>query len=102
MSPESKQPSLVAAYTSPDNKPFTITKSIDPLPPSASTQDKTTYLEALRNAVSETQQQINKDLTARMEQDTARGSTTGQKAARLGADEDKEEENYGEEVQEED
>ncbi|KAG6005872.1 hypothetical protein E4U54_000270 [Claviceps lovelessii] len=102
MTPENKKSSLTAAYTSPDNKPFTLTKPLDPLPASASTQDKTTYLKALRDAVSETQQQINKELTARMEQDSARGSAAGQQAQTVSADEYKEEENYGEEVQEED
>ncbi|KAG6006016.1 hypothetical protein E4U21_007442 [Claviceps maximensis] len=101
MSSESKQSLLTATYTSPDNDPFTIAKSIDALPPSAPTEDKTTYLEALRNAVSETQQQINRELTARMDEDAARGSATKRQAGQLRTDEDKEEENYGEEVQEE-
>ncbi|KAG5944693.1 hypothetical protein E4U53_006833 [Claviceps sorghi] len=96
MSPESN-PLLTAAYTSPSNEPFTITKSIA-APPSASasaTAHKTAYLQALRGAVAETQQQINKALTARMEEDAARGLA---RAGTLGADE-QEEENYGEEVQ---
>ncbi|KAG5969006.1 hypothetical protein E4U57_002445 [Claviceps arundinis] len=91
MSSKSAQSRLIATYSSPDNKHFTVTKSLDS-PPSASPQDKTMYLEALRKAVTETQEQINKELTARMEEDVARGTATAQ---------DKEEENYGEEVQEE-
>ncbi|CCE27380.1 hypothetical protein E4U35_007166 [Claviceps purpurea] len=91
MSSNSAQSRLVATYSSPDNKHFTVTKTLDS-PPSASPEDKTTYLEALRKAVTETQEQINKELTARMEEDVARGTATAQ---------DKEEENYGEEVQEE-
>ncbi|KAG6003828.1 hypothetical protein E4U43_000853 [Claviceps pusilla] len=102
MSPENNKSSLTAAYTSPDNKTFTLTKPLDHLPASPSTQDKTTYLRALRDAVSETQQQINKELTARMEEDSARGSAAGQQARSLSADEHREEENYGEEVQGED
>lgn len=91
----------MATYTSPDNEHFTITKNI-PAPPSSSVQDKTQYLEALRRAVAETQDQVNKELTARMEEDKARETPAGgSAAAKLGADEDKEEENYGEEVQEE-
>ncbi|KAG5922158.1 hypothetical protein E4U61_005640 [Claviceps capensis] len=91
MSSNSAQSRLVATYSSPDNKHFTVAKTLDS-PPSTSPQDKTTYLEALRKAVTETQEQINKELTARMEEDVARGTATAQ---------DKEEENYGEEVQEE-
>ncbi|KAF5133732.1 uncharacterized protein G6M90_00g008360 [Metarhizium brunneum] len=93
--------SLTASYKSPENEHFTITESI-PTSPSTSVQDKTHFLEALRKAVTDTQEQINKELTARMEEDKAREAASGATiAARLGADEDKEEENYGEEVQEE-
>ncbi|KAG5920311.1 hypothetical protein E4U42_006237 [Claviceps africana] len=93
---------LMAAYTSPDNKPFTITKPIEPSPPASASASapaqKTAYLQALRSAVADTQEQINKELTARMGEDAARGSA---QAGALGADEQKEEENYGEEAQDE-
>ncbi|KIE01145.1 EKC/KEOPS complex, subunit Gon7, partial [Metarhizium majus ARSEF 297] len=93
--------SLTASYKSPENEHFTIAQNI-PTPPSTSVQDKTHFLQALRKAVTDTQEQINKELTARMEEDKAREAASGATiAARLGADEDKEEENYGEEVQEE-
>ncbi|KAH7158879.1 hypothetical protein DER46DRAFT_662865 [Fusarium sp. MPI-SDFR-AT-0072] len=69
------QPALTADYTS----------------PATSTADKSSYLKALRASVADTQDTINKELTARMEQDKARDA----------AAEAKEEENYGEEVQEE-
>ncbi|KAG6024852.1 hypothetical protein E4U41_001667, partial [Claviceps citrina] len=99
MPPESTQPPpLTASYTSPDNQPFRITKSLDTPPPASSAH----RLAALRKAVTETQQLINQELTARMEQDKLRGSAAGPAGARassLAADEDKEEENYGEEVQ---
>ncbi|EQL00231.1 hypothetical protein G6O67_004721 [Ophiocordyceps sinensis] len=94
--------SLTAAYTSPANDPFTVTETI-PAPPSGSVADKTRYLQALRQAVDDTQAHINKELTARMEEDKARDATAGNKGtAKLGVDEDKEEENYGEEVPHED
>ncbi|GAB0131983.1 hypothetical protein EsDP_00000434 [Epichloe bromicola] len=100
MTADKKQTCLTAAYTSPDNEDFTVTKSLD-TPPSASGQDKAAYLGAVRKAVTETQEQINRELTSRMEEDKTRDSGAGL-AATLGVDEDKEEENYGEEVQEED
>ncbi|POR31954.1 Uncharacterized protein TPAR_07835 [Tolypocladium paradoxum] len=87
---------LTAAYTSPTNEPFGVTASI-PAPPSSSTADTTAYLDALRTAVADTQDQVNRALTQRMEEDKARDG-----APKLAVDEDKEEENYGEEVQDED
>jgi hypothetical protein len=51
------------------------------------------------------QEQINKELTKRMEEDKAKeanGVNGGSKAKAKGVDESKEEENYGEEVPEED
>ncbi|KHN97799.1 EKC/KEOPS complex, subunit Gon7 [Metarhizium album ARSEF 1941] len=102
MAPDTKDTTtLTASYRSPQNEHFTIVQTL-PVPASASVQDKTQYLEALRKAVTDTQDQINKELTKRMEQDKAREAASGDAvAARLGTDEDKEEENYGEEVQDE-
>ncbi|KAK5988668.1 hypothetical protein PT974_10154 [Cladobotryum mycophilum] len=60
--------------------------------------DKSAYLSSLRAAASSAQDTINKELTSRMEADKAAEAASG---ARLIIDEDKEEENYGEEVQEE-
>ena len=87
---------LSVTYSSPASEPFTITNSL-PAPATTSVTGKTQYLSALRHAISSAQDQINKELTARMEEDKAR-SAEGSK----GVDEAKEEENYGEEVQEED
>ncbi|ODA83910.1 hypothetical protein RJ55_02427 [Drechmeria coniospora] len=87
---------LVASYSSPANDAFETKRTI-PTPPSDAVSDKTIYLEALRKAVAETQGQVNKELTARMEEDKARDA-----AADNPVDDDKEEQNYGEEVQEED
>ncbi|KAL7921570.1 hypothetical protein ACQKWADRAFT_123636 [Trichoderma austrokoningii] len=93
--PTPSDPALTASYSSPSSTPFNISKSIPaprtPLDPAA----KSTYLEALRASVAAAQDQINKELTTRMEEDKAR---EGGAAA---VDEEKEEENYGEEVQEE-
>lgn len=88
---------LSATYTSPTNEPFSASHAI-PNPPSSSVADKAAYLGALRAAVTATQDTVNKELTERMEQDKARGTV----AVAAAADEDKEEENYGEEVQGED
>lgn len=90
---------LSAAYSSPTNKPFTLAESI-PTQSTSSVDDKTQYLSKLRAAVNNAQDQINKELTARMEEDKARDGSSKSEAAK-GVDEDKEEENYGEEVQEE-
>ncbi|TVY76051.1 hypothetical protein LSUE1_G006439 [Lachnellula suecica] len=83
-----KTPSLTTTYTSPTNAPFTHTT---PLP---APTDKAAYLSALRTATTQMQEQVNKELTARMEQDKA--------LADGGVDEAKEEDNYGEEVAEDD
>ncbi|OAA44318.1 EKC/KEOPS complex, subunit Gon7 [Metarhizium rileyi] len=101
MGSENQNHALTASYTSPENAHFTITEHI-PAPPSASVQDRTHYLDALRKAVTETQERINKELTMRMEEDKAReAASSGGAPARLGTEEDKEEEFYGEEVQDE-
>lgn len=92
---QDKNLSLSATYKSPTSEPFSITHSLPA--PSASVSDKSQYLNSLRNVLSATQDEINKQLTSRMEEDNAR-STNGAKVV----DEVKEEENYGEEVQEED
>lgn len=97
--PQPKNNTLAASYQSPTNEPFTISKDI-PAPPSTSVTDKTAYLEALRQALSSTQDQINKELTARMEEDKAREAKVG--GSKKSVDDVKEEENYGEEMQEED
>ncbi|KAH7149776.1 hypothetical protein B0J13DRAFT_620131 [Dactylonectria estremocensis] len=88
--------SLTASYTSSFSEPFAITRSLPALESPASVADKTSYLASLRSAVTEAQAQINKELTSRMEEDNARAA-----ASKNGVvDDAKEEENYGEEVQE--
>lgn len=96
---------LTAKYTSPTNEAFAIDTALPSSAAAASTStstttEKTSYLGTLRAAVTEAQATINKELTARMDEDRARDDPAG---ASMGTtvDEDKEEENYGEEVQEE-
>ncbi|KAH8899484.1 hypothetical protein GQ53DRAFT_816618 [Thozetella sp. PMI_491] len=83
------------SYRSPSNDSFDITKPLVP-PADAGVEAKIKYLKNLREAVISSQEEINRNLTARMEEDKAR-ETQGPKTV---VDEAKEEENYGEEVQE--
>ncbi|SPJ82893.1 uncharacterized protein FTOL_10086 [Fusarium torulosum] len=85
------QPTLTAEYVSPVSELFKVSHTLPAISSTASTSDKSAYLKALRASIADTQATINQELTARMEQDKARDA----------AAEAKEEENYGEEVQEE-
>ncbi|RFU79866.1 gon7 family [Trichoderma arundinaceum] len=89
---------LTASYSSPTNSPFSITESIPAPPTPLDPAGKSKYLESLRASVATAQDQINKELTTRMEEDKAREAAVGNQPS---VDEEKEEENYGEEVQEE-
>jgi hypothetical protein len=86
---------LSATYTSTSgNAPFTITSSLDaPSTALPAVQGKSDYLQRLRSSVLTIQDQVNKELTTRMEQDNASSAAPV---------DSKDEENYGEEVQEED
>ncbi|KAI5457286.1 hypothetical protein BGZ63DRAFT_394382, partial [Mariannaea sp. PMI_226] len=87
---------LSASYSCPTSAPFSISHSVSaPQSNPPSVAEKTTYLASLRAVVTDTQAQINKELTARMEEDKARDSSSKNGAI----DDAKEEENYGEEVQ---
>ncbi|KAL8380964.1 hypothetical protein RB595_005320 [Gaeumannomyces hyphopodioides] len=90
-----------ATYKSPTNEPFTATNDITtatPIPSSTlSLEDKTKFLQDLRASVSVVQEQVNKELTRRMDEDKVREATAGNPV-----DEAKEEQNYGEEVVDED
>lgn len=90
---------LRATYSSPANAAFDISKPLPSISSESSTDDKTQYLAALRDAVTQTQAEVNKELTSRMEEDKA-AAAAGANGATPAVDEDKEEENYGEEVQE--
>lgn len=93
----SKQHVLSATYQSASNEPFSFSRTF-PGADAQNIEQRTSYLANLRVAVVDTQEKINKELTARMEEDKARDAT-GPKVADV--DEAKEEENYGEEVVEE-
>ncbi|PHH84839.1 hypothetical protein CDD83_1297 [Cordyceps sp. RAO-2017] len=93
---------LTAKYTSPFNQPFVVVANSISAPSSDGVAEKIRYLETLRQTVDDAQAQINKDLTERMEKDKLRDATAGRGSAKLdGVDEEKEEANYGEEVQDE-
>lgn len=93
----SKVLKLTATYSSPTNEPFVAAEDLQ-APAAEALEDKTRYLRDLRKATLAAQEQINKELTQRMEEDKAKEAG---KASKKEADEDKEEENYGEEVPEE-
>jgi hypothetical protein len=102
--PHTESPSLIGIYTSPTTTQ-TFTHPLPSLPQKHTTADKTAYLSTLRTQTTALQAQINTLLTAKMEEDKAAASTTapsqnGKKSVRI--DDEKEEENYGEEVVEED
>ena len=89
-------PSLQAKYASPkDTHQFEL--QLPHLSQQPSTQEKTAYLSSLRSAVVNLQEQVNVWLTTKMEEDKTLALDGGDKV-----DEQKEEENYGEEVIEED
>ena len=81
---------LTVSYSSPTSQPFEVKHEL-PAPHT----DKTAFLLALREKITATQEQVNKELTARMDEDKLREN------GKIGVDDVKEEENYGEEVQEE-
>lgn len=99
MASDNQNMSLTGTYSSPTNAPFTTTQELQA--PSSGTvnptvPDKTKYLSDLRKAVATMQDQVNKELTSRMEDDKAREAGKNGKPL---VDDAEEEENYGEEVQ---
>jgi len=93
---------LSAVYKSSTNEPFTHTASL-PAIQTTSAKERTAYLGALRSGVTEMQERINKELTARMEEDNLKTKEASDgKGKAVVVDEKKEEDNYGEEVVEED
>jgi hypothetical protein len=86
---------LSATYHSPTNPSFTTTHDL-PAPPTAQTADRAAYLAALRKAATAMQEHINTELTARMDEDKARGDAKSKTA-----DDARAEDTYGEEVPEE-
>lgn len=92
-----KQHVLSATYQSGANEPFSFSQAF-PVPNAEDIGERTSYLAELRAGVVDIQEKVNKELTARMEDDKARDATG---ANVPDVDEAKEEENYGEEVVEE-
>ena len=82
--------SLKADYAS----PTTTETFTHPLPSASntSTKEKTKYLSALRTSIVQLQEEVNGFLTTKMEEDKALAAGAGMKA-----DDQAEEENYGEE-----
>jgi hypothetical protein len=94
-------PTLSATYTSTTNAPFTFSLPLTAPADSTTAETKAKYLAELRTHVASLQQQVNRELTARMEEDKARESSAAAANGVKTVDDEKEEENYGEEVQEE-
>lgn len=94
---------LLATYSSPNNEKFEHVHKLPTPPASDKVNERTAYLGALRKATGEMQERVNKELTARMEEDKVREaeSADGSKVHGGVIDEAKEEDNYGEEVVEE-
>ncbi|GAB1313360.1 EKC/KEOPS complex subunit GON7 [Madurella fahalii] len=95
------QTPLSATYTSTTNPPFAISLPLTTPPVSTTVESKTKYLAALRQSTISLQEQVNRELTARMEEDKVRDASATTAAGGNLVDDKKEEENYGEEVQEE-
>ncbi|KAK3321430.1 hypothetical protein B0T19DRAFT_403964 [Cercophora scortea] len=105
---------LTAVYSagSSGNEAFSFSHAIPPIAGSSETatvQDKSRYLRDLRAAIVTTQEQVNKELTARMEEDKEKAAAAAADASSLPArkgkggvvvDDVEEEEHYGEEAQE--
>ncbi|TLD06408.1 uncharacterized protein PgNI_08189 [Pyricularia grisea] len=96
-----------ASYKGPSDDSFVVNREI-PIPAASSQTpgietmslaDKTNFLKDLRTSVAAVQDQVNKELTQRMEADKAREAGT---AAAATVNEAEEEQNYGEEVVNED
>ncbi|KAF2036211.1 hypothetical protein EK21DRAFT_52782 [Setomelanomma holmii] len=88
-------PSLTATYTSPTStEPKVFSSELPALSSPPSTQDRVAYLAALGSSLKGLQGDINAFLTQKMEEDKAKGASTGDDATL--------EETYGEEVVDED
>ncbi|KXX80687.1 EKC/KEOPS complex subunit GON7 [Madurella mycetomatis] len=95
------QTPLSATYTSTTNPPFIISLPLTAPAVSTTVESKTKYLAALRQSAISLQEQVNRELTARMEEDKVRDASATTAAGANVVDDEKEEENYGEDVQEE-
>jgi len=95
------QPALTATYISSTNASFMALQTITSPADSTTVANKTAYLRELHQAVLSVQDRVNRELTARMEEDNAKTAQEGENKGKKGVDDAKEEENYGEEMQEE-
>ncbi|KAA8634141.1 hypothetical protein SMACR_02301 [Sordaria macrospora] len=87
--------------------PFTLTKNVPTTSTSTSsspmsTSDRAKYLHSLRQIAATFQDDINRELTQRMEEDNKRAAAASGGKSKAEEKAAKEEENYGEEVVEED
>lgn len=96
------QTPLSVTYTSTTNPPFAISLPLTAPAVAPTVESKTKYLAALRQSAISLQEQVNRELTARMEEDKVQDASATTAAGVKAVDDEKEEENYGEEVQEED
>ncbi|KAK4133263.1 hypothetical protein BT67DRAFT_383515 [Trichocladium antarcticum] len=94
------QATLSANYSSNTNAPFTVALPLTAPRDGTSVASKTKYLSELRQSVISMQGQINRELTARMEEDKARDASAAAATGAKVVDDEKEEENYGEEMPE--
>ncbi|KAL2174328.1 EKC/KEOPS complex, subunit Gon7 [Thermothelomyces heterothallicus CBS 202.75] len=96
-----QQPTLSVTYTSTTNEDFDVRLPVTAPADSTTVESKAKYLSELRQSVTSLQDRINKELTARMEEDKAREASSAVGNGTKVVDDEKEEENYGEEAQEE-
>jgi Gon7 family len=92
MAAENNNKSVSATYTAPSAEEKVFGHQLPTISPDISTNDRVAYLAALRQKTTELQSQINTFLTQKMEEDKTRAG------ASAAADDEHEEDNYGEEV----
>jgi hypothetical protein len=92
MSSDQSTPLLSASYNNPTESNL-ITVPLPTCPAEPSTDERTNYLTALRQSIISLQSDINVFLTQKMDQDKMQSA-----APASSANEDREEENYGEEL----
>lgn len=89
--------SLTATYTSPTTiQTFSTALPAQPTA-TASAEEKTAFIAALRSNTTQMQAEINALLTAKMEEDKAQDAAAAITGAKSAKDEDREEDMYGEE-----
>lgn len=84
-----------ATYTTPNEGTKVFRQTVPEIKERPSTEERTEYLTALRAGIVQVQSEINVFLTNKMEEDKA-------KAGQAALNDEKEEENYGEEIADDD